>query len=236
MKLPIVGNPAIDNENQDHENKKSPMFRVLRSKGFMWVSTKHDEPLFWSQAGRFFELKDFGKFWASTDLRWWPDDELSLRDIARDFGGPDNKWGDRRQEIVFIGPEIDRAGIEAMLDDCLLTEGEWFMLCEAILILRTEEFKKYVEEEVKRPDLVRLDFTQDPPVPIANVPETAGIRLESNQHDAPALINRSWKAVRQPGCVLHGVEMMDRVDVVDVVDVVDARSSYVCDLRERFSA
>jgi len=160
MKLPIVGNPAIDNENQDHENKKSPMFRVLRSKGFMWVSTKHDEPLFWSQAGRFFELKDFGKFWASTDLRWWPDDELSLRDIARDFGGPDNKWGDRRQEIVFIGPEIDRAGIEAMLDDCLLTE---------------EEFKKYVEEEVKRPDLVRLDFTQDPPVPIANVPETAGV-------------------------------------------------------------
>ncbi|EKX34446.1 hypothetical protein GUITHDRAFT_57042, partial [Guillardia theta CCMP2712] len=119
MKLPIVGNPAIDNEEQDHENKKSPMFRVLRSKGFMWVSTKHDEPLFWSQAGRFFELKDFGKFWASTDLRWWPDDEISLRDIARDFGGPENKWGDRRQEIVFIGPEIDRAGIETILDECL---------------------------------------------------------------------------------------------------------------------
>jgi hypothetical protein len=34
------------------------------------------------------------------------------------------QYGDRRQEIVFIGMQMDRAAIEAQLDAALLTEGE----------------------------------------------------------------------------------------------------------------
>lgn len=34
------------------------------------------------------------------------------------------EYGDRRQEIVFIGMEMDRARLEASLDEALLTEQE----------------------------------------------------------------------------------------------------------------
>ena len=33
-------------------------------------------------------------------------------------------WGDRRQEIVFIGVEMDEAWLRLQLEACLLTDGE----------------------------------------------------------------------------------------------------------------
>ncbi|WP_039836427.1 GTP-binding protein, partial [Paenibacillus sonchi] len=36
----------------------------------------------------------------------------------------DETWGDRMNEVVFIGVGMNRAGIEARLDRCLLNEEE----------------------------------------------------------------------------------------------------------------
>lgn len=38
-----------------------------------------------------------------------------------DFAEP---WGDRRQEIVFIGEKLDVDGLQAEFDSCLLTDRE----------------------------------------------------------------------------------------------------------------
>lgn len=51
----------------------------------------------------------------------WPKGEQTRQSILNDFQEP---WGDRRQEIVFIGERLDRKGLEVKLDSCLLTNSE----------------------------------------------------------------------------------------------------------------
>lgn len=33
-------------------------------------------------------------------------------------------WGDRRQEVVFIGEQLDHSGLQTSFDRCLLTDKE----------------------------------------------------------------------------------------------------------------
>jgi hypothetical protein len=43
----------------------------------------------------------------------WPDNEESRREILQNWAEP---WGDRRQELIFIGVSLDRARIEVTLE------------------------------------------------------------------------------------------------------------------------
>jgi hypothetical protein len=51
----------------------------------------------------------------------WNADEETLQAIRNDFEGD---WGDRRQEMVFIGEKLDVDGLTKMLDSCLLSRSE----------------------------------------------------------------------------------------------------------------
>jgi G3E family GTPase len=99
-----------------------PLSGVLRSKGFCWLATRHDEALLWSQAGCSVTLGPEGHWWAAVPRDDWPDDEVERAAVLNDFAGP---YGDRRQELVFIGIEIDRHMIESRLEECLLTDDEF---------------------------------------------------------------------------------------------------------------
>jgi hypothetical protein len=50
-----------------------------------------------------------------------PTDETDVGALRKDW---DPEFGDRRQEIVFIGCELDEAAIRADLDACLLDDDE----------------------------------------------------------------------------------------------------------------
>jgi len=98
---------------------------VIRSKGFLWIASRHDYAYEWSQAGVSVQLNPAGLWWSAAPDEEWPEDlpenaEL-LADIRKEFEEP---YGDRRQEIVFIGIDMDRPVIESLLERCLLTDEE----------------------------------------------------------------------------------------------------------------
>ena len=93
---------------------------VIRSKGFFWLASRPAVAGEWSTAGGVIHVAPAGAWWAAVPRHVWPE-EAAAEIAARLESGP---WGDRRQEIVFIGTDLDEAGLTARLDACLLTADE----------------------------------------------------------------------------------------------------------------
>lgn len=55
----------------------SPIRRVLRSKGYMWMSNAHATALFWSHAGQHFEVREEGDWCAAADSLLQPLNSLT---------------------------------------------------------------------------------------------------------------------------------------------------------------
>jgi G3E family GTPase len=94
---------------------------VLRSKGLAWIASRNDWAYDWSQAGCSVRINPAGYWWSAAPKEEWPDDEASIGQIRSQFEGP---YGDRRQELVFIGQDLDESRICEILDRCLLTDEE----------------------------------------------------------------------------------------------------------------
>jgi G3E family GTPase len=94
---------------------------VLRSKGLFWLATRMDYNGVWSQAGGVCRVEPGGRWWASLPDDAVPDDPAEEALLAS-LWHPD--WGDRRQEIVLIGQDMDEADLRARFDACLLTDAE----------------------------------------------------------------------------------------------------------------
>jgi G3E family GTPase len=92
---------------------------LLRSKGFFWLASRPDETLLWSQAGGDFRIDLAGTWYAALPREEW--EEEYLAEIEARFQAP---HGDRRQELVFIGQELDEADFVHQLNACLLSEEE----------------------------------------------------------------------------------------------------------------
>lgn len=94
---------------------------LVRAKGSVWVATRHHEIGVWSLAGRASLLSYGGAWFAATPARQWPQDERERAEIMNDWTPP---FGDRRQEIAFIGIEMNENEIRDRLNECLLTADE----------------------------------------------------------------------------------------------------------------
>ena len=90
---------------------------VVRAKGHFWIATRPDWVAEFSLAGALSSVKPLGTWWAAVPKERWPDHESARTYLASHWEEP---WGDRRQEIVFIGAAIDWPGLKARLDDCLV--------------------------------------------------------------------------------------------------------------------
>ncbi len=94
---------------------------LLRSKGFFWLATRHDFVGQWSQAGGAAEHRPVGRWWATVSVDRLPEDEGFLESIRREWQAP---YGDRRQEIVFIGQDLPKDALLQALRACLLGDHE----------------------------------------------------------------------------------------------------------------
>jgi len=92
---------------------------VLRSKGIFWLATRMEQCGIWSQAGASCRIEPGGRWWAAVATQ--PDDPAEAAALAAIW---DDRWGDRRQELVFIGQDLDEPALRARLERCLLTDEE----------------------------------------------------------------------------------------------------------------
>ena len=93
---------------------------LLRSKGFFWLASRPKPAGNWSQAGGVMHHGLAGRWWASVPKDEWP--EEYLEDIQSQWAEP---FGDCRQELVFIGQNLDTDKVCRELDACLLTDAEF---------------------------------------------------------------------------------------------------------------
>ena len=94
---------------------------LIRSKGYFWLASRFDQAGSWSQAGGIMNHGFAGLFWAAMPEDQWPDHMEHRAAIESKFEPP---YGDRRQEIVFIGQGLDEEQASRALDACLLNEEE----------------------------------------------------------------------------------------------------------------
>jgi G3E family GTPase len=92
---------------------------VIRAKGHFWIATRHEWVAEFSLAGALSSIKPMGTWWATVPKERWPDDEVARSYMTAHWVEP---WGDRRQEIVFIGSGIDWASLKGRLDAALVPE------------------------------------------------------------------------------------------------------------------
>jgi G3E family GTPase len=95
--------------------------KLIRSKGFFWLATRPEFAGQWSQAGGIARYGFAGMFWKSIPKKDWPKDDDYLESIEKQWVEP---FGDMRQELVFIGQNLDKDRMVAALNECLLKEDE----------------------------------------------------------------------------------------------------------------
>jgi G3E family GTPase len=152
--LPVVrGLPLEESRHgssilQLADNTRGLLQRVIRTKGFIWLADSHMAAMFVSQAGSSVDVSCLGRWWATLDRQYWP--PAGQETILSDFDDRNHEEvdflrsppvsdafsvGDRRQEVVFIGPSLglskNRDAIFSALDQCIVTSDEWQQYVES---------------------------------------------------------------------------------------------------------
>ncbi len=105
----------------DFLHRKQQYGKLLRSKGYFWLATRPEFAGTWSQAGGIARYGFGGMFWKAVPQSQWPTDEDYLESIKSTWVEP---FGDMRQELVFIGQELNKTKMIAELNSCLLSEED----------------------------------------------------------------------------------------------------------------
>ncbi len=97
---------------------------IIRAKGLFWLATRPNDAINFSQAGGSFRVERSGVWWASmpyADRLMYPSFEYNREFIESRWS---DEWGDRMNELVFIGQEMDKEKITKDLEACLIQSSD----------------------------------------------------------------------------------------------------------------
>ncbi|HHP7242828.1 MAG TPA: GTP-binding protein [Cyclobacteriaceae bacterium] len=97
---------------------------IIRSKGIFWIASRPDKAILWSQAGGSLKAEIYGRWWASVPMKQRAISQDYLENQVEIQAKWDKRWGDRMNEVVFIGQDMDKEKIISDLDKCLLNDFE----------------------------------------------------------------------------------------------------------------
>lgn len=100
----------------------APLQGLLRARGVIWVASRPGVALRWHQAGPTLSLGPAWSWLAGRSLDAWR--ELDDAERATALIDWDRDFGDRVQDLAFIGLGLDAPRLHATLDACLLTDAE----------------------------------------------------------------------------------------------------------------
>lgn len=97
---------------------------LIRSKGLLWIASRPDQAINWSQAGGSMKAENAGVWWASMPLG----ERMAFESFAANQDIIEERWtleyGDRLNELVFIGISFNEKEIRQQLENCLCTADE----------------------------------------------------------------------------------------------------------------
>lgn len=108
------------NPRRIHATLSGAMPGVLRAKGWFWTEADPNLIFEYSVAGGLTDIRPLGRWWAATPQKDWPTGAEAVARIHANWHAP---YGDRRQELVFIGAGMDRAAITAALEQSLARQS-----------------------------------------------------------------------------------------------------------------
>jgi G3E family GTPase len=97
---------------------------IIRSKGLFWIASRPEQALVWGQAGGSLKADSAGVWWSSMNFEQRTRNAVFIENqqhIEKDWH---REFGDRKNELVFIGQNLDQEEIIANLDACLATDQE----------------------------------------------------------------------------------------------------------------
>lgn len=110
---------------------------IIRSKGLFWLASRPEQALIWSQAGGSLKADTAGVWWCSMPFQKRIDHLSFVENQATIEKDWNKTFGDRKNEIVFIGQNMDEEQIRTELNACLSTEEE----------LATQQWKEGYEDQ-----------------------------------------------------------------------------------------
>lgn len=115
----------------DYLNTQYPS-GVIRAKGLFWLASRLNEALNFSQADGSSRLERAGVWWASMPFK----ERINYQSFVDNQKVIEDKWstqwGDRINEIVFIGQNIDKEKMISDLETCLLQDNEQYLFDKKI--------------------------------------------------------------------------------------------------------
>ncbi len=121
---------------RDYLQDKFPN-NVLRSKGLFWLASRPQQALVWSQAGGSMKAESAGVWWSSMPYNKRMEYLAFIEHQKHIEADWDATFGDRKNEIVFIGIGVDEATMRNELDSCLAKDEE----------LETQKWKDGYEDQ-----------------------------------------------------------------------------------------